>query len=263
MTGTFTNDNLIGGPDNDNISGLEGNDTIVGLDGNDTLSGGAGKDNVNGGGGNDSLIGDIGDDILDGGIGNDVLNGGGGNDSLAGGDGDDTLQAFGPSTLDGAAGNDYLSGSGNSIVEGGTGDDTLKADFGSGNVLRGGAGNDRYWLRDFNQNQQQIQDTGGSDRLDFVDFEGFVNTSPTLSLSLSSGNIGLARQGTSLPIDINKDGIVKAADDVVISDFFGASPAGLPGGTGIFKKTGSSDELIAIVQAVSPFSLESNSLRFV
>ncbi|MEK0196266.1 calcium-binding protein, partial [Microcoleus anatoxicus] len=50
-----------------------------------------------------------------------------------------------------------------------------------------------------------------------------ISTSPTLSLSLSSGNTGLTRQGTSLLIDINKDGIARATDDIVISDFFGAS----------------------------------------
>ncbi|MEZ2239717.1 hypothetical protein [Microcoleus sp.] len=42
---------------------------------------------------------------------------------------------------------------------------------------------------------------------------------------MSSGNIGLTRQGTSLLIDINKDGIARATDDIVISDFFGASPS--------------------------------------
>ncbi|MEG3870833.1 calcium-binding protein, partial [Microcoleus sp. Z1_B5] len=82
---------------------------------------------------------------------------------------------------------------------------------------------DSYQIGQFSQNQLQIQDTGGIDRLDFVDFNGNVSTSPTLSLSLSSGNTGLARQGTSLAIDINKDGVVRATDDIVISDFFGAS----------------------------------------
>lgn len=68
----------------------------------------------------------------------------------------------GPSTLDGGAGNDYLSAGGNSIVEGGAGDDTL-AGFGSDSVLRGGAGSDRYQILSFSQNQLQIQDTGGID----------------------------------------------------------------------------------------------------
>ncbi len=43
----------------------------------------------------------------------------------------------------------------------------------------------------------------------------------------------------------------------------GASPAGLPAGTAIFKKTAGSDELIAIVQSVSFLAIDSTSLRFV
>ena len=43
----------------------------------------------------------------------------------------------------------------------------------------------------------------------------------------------------------------------------GASPAGLPVGNALFKKTTGSDELIAIVQPVSSFGLDSNYLRFV
>lgn len=43
----------------------------------------------------------------------------------------------------------------------------------------------------------------------------------------------------------------------------GASPAGLPVGNALFKKTAGSDELIAIVQPVSGFGLDSSSLRFV
>ena len=44
---------------------------------------------------------------------------------------------------------------------------------------------------------------------------------------------------------------------------FGGSPAGLPVGNAIFKKTAGADELIAIVQAVSTFGPDSTSLRFV
>jgi hypothetical protein len=43
----------------------------------------------------------------------------------------------------------------------------------------------------------------------------------------------------------------------------GDSPAGLPAGTAIFKKTSGAEELIAIVQSVSFLAIDSNSLRFV
>jgi Ca2+-binding RTX toxin-like protein len=45
--------------------------------------------------------------------------------------------------------------------------------------------------------------------------------------------MGLARQGTSLLIDINADGVAKPADDVVVLDFFGASPT--VGGAGLIE----------------------------
>ena len=235
-TGTPGNDSLTGTVGNDNISGLEGNDTIVGLDGNDTLLGGAGNDNLSGGGGNDSLLGGEADNTLDGGIGNDFLDGGFGKSILTGGNGDDTLRNS--LNLDGGAGNDsligsfkslvlggdgndFLRGNGDSTLEGGAGNDTLNAGFGSGNVLRGGTGDDRYLIPP-DATQVKIEDTAGIDRLDFVDFNNNISTSPAL-LALSSGNIGLARQGTNLLIDINKDGIARATDDIVISDFFGAS----------------------------------------
>ncbi|MEG4994949.1 calcium-binding protein, partial [Microcoleus sp. B4-D1] len=171
----------------------------------------------------DTLKGGLGNDSLFGADGNDSLSGSGSNNTLDGGAGDDTLVPGFRDSLFGGDGNDFLFGGGNSTLDGGVGDDTLSAGFGSGNVLRGGAGNDSYLLREFSLNQLQIQDTGGLDRLDFVNFDNQISTSPTLSLSLSSGNTGLARQGTSLLIDINKDGIARPADDVVILDFFGAS----------------------------------------
>ncbi len=43
----------------------------------------------------------------------------------------------------------------------------------------------------------------------------------------------------------------------------GTSPAGLPEGAAIFKKTVAANELIARAQSVSPLSLDGSSLRFV
>jgi len=108
MTGTNTNDILLG---------YATADTIYGLEGDDTLWGNAGNDNLYGGAGNDSLSGDDGDDIIDGSIGNDSLSGGNGNDLLQGGDGSDQLHGDnGNDILDGGVGNDHLWG--------GTGSDT-------------------------------------------------------------------------------------------------------------------------------------------
>jgi len=172
----------------------------------DTLKGGLGNDSLFGADGNDSLIGSGSNNTLNGGAGNDTLVAGvGGNDSLFGGDD-----------------NDYLGSSGsNHTLDGGAGDDTLDAQYANtGNVLRGGTGNDRYYAP--LGKASQIQDTDGTDQL-FVE-KFFQPPGADVSLSLSPGKIGLTRQGTSLLIDVNADGVAKPADDVVVLDFFGASP---------------------------------------
>jgi Ca2+-binding RTX toxin-like protein len=122
ITGTTTNNILVGS---------DGSDLILGLSGVDTLSGG------------------LGDDILDGGTGNDTLNGGDGNDRLIGAAGNDTLDGgIGVDTLDGGVGNDILTGSeGNDVVNGGAGTDTLLASINDGSdVYDGGADLDTYSL---------------------------------------------------------------------------------------------------------------------
>ncbi|MWP70179.1 calcium-binding protein, partial [Gilliamella sp. Lep-s5] len=84
MTGTDSDDIILGS---------KGNDILTGGDGNDTLSGGDGNDILTGGDGNDTLSGGDGNDILTGGKGNDLLSGGAGNDTYLFnlGDGHDTI----------------------------------------------------------------------------------------------------------------------------------------------------------------------------
>ncbi|MEG4917853.1 calcium-binding protein, partial [Microcoleus sp. B7-D4] len=115
---------------------------------------------------------------------------------------DDTLKGgSGNDSLFGADGNDSLTGSGsNNTLDGGAGNDTINTQYGGGgNVLRGGAGNDLYLLSA--SQSSQIQDTDGIDNV----LIGF-STSTSIALSLSPGILGLGRQGTSLVVDINKDG---------------------------------------------------------
>ena len=68
---------------NDTLTGTASDDYLIGLTGNDIL---------NGNGGNDTLIGGYGTDTLNGGIGNDILVGNQGKDSLTGGAGSDTFK---------------------------------------------------------------------------------------------------------------------------------------------------------------------------
>ena len=104
---------------------------------------------VRGGKGDDTLIGSKGSDLLSGGDGDDVLQGNEGRDILLGGNGDDTLHGnAGNDLIFGQNGNDHLySGSGMDRMFGGNGDDTLVSiDADANDVLRGGAGNDSFWV---------------------------------------------------------------------------------------------------------------------
>lgn len=120
MSGSQSNDNLVGTDDNDTIFGYGGNDVINGGEGQDILDGGTGDDSLTGGNGNDTLNGAEGNDSLTGGNGNDILSGGDGTDNLTGGSGNDTLRG-------GTGAND--------ILNGGTGDDIYQFGAGDGNTL--------------------------------------------------------------------------------------------------------------------------------
>lgn len=75
----------------DTITGTGSNETIIGLAGNDTLDGAGGTDDIHGGAGDDTLYGDTGADLLHGGVGDDTLYGEDGLDTLFGGDGADVF----------------------------------------------------------------------------------------------------------------------------------------------------------------------------
>ncbi len=92
LTGSPSNDWIIGFATDDAISGGYGHDMLAGEAGSDQLHGDQGNDQLYGGTGDDSLYGDAGDDSLEGGDGNDLLDGGTGRDRLDGGPGDDLYQ---------------------------------------------------------------------------------------------------------------------------------------------------------------------------
>ncbi|WP_226661415.1 calcium-binding protein [Microbulbifer aggregans] len=111
--------------------------------------------------GDDNLIGYSTDDVLEGNGGADILNANAGNDHLSGGAGDDQLF--------GGAGNDILSGgTGSDILSGGDGDDIYR--FARGD----GLGN--------------LSDSGGMDRVEFVDIE--------------SSEVRVRREGANLVITL-------------------------------------------------------------
>lgn len=147
------------------VHGGDGDDYLEGSNGNDLITGDAGNDNIVGNNGNDTLTGNAGDDnITVGGNGRTLAQGGDGNDALytGGGGGYVYLRATsgwlfqpddGGDTLDGGAGNDYLSDYqwndttrtlGNWLI-GGDGDDSLSSG-GALNTVDGGAGNDWFYI---------------------------------------------------------------------------------------------------------------------
>ncbi|WP_373534377.1 S8 family serine peptidase [Microcoleus sp.] len=230
------NDTLLGAAGDDSLWAYEGDDILNGGDGNDTLDGGDGNDSLFGGAGNDSLFGGEDNDTLDGGDGDDSLNGGLGNDSIVGGAGIDTVSyATLPSPVNinlatGVAiaeGTDTLNGIEVIIgtafadtITGSSSDETLIGNGGP-DILTGGGGNDTFILDPTTSAGSKIQAGTGNDSL--------VLTDVTAALSLSPGTVGVGRSGTSLLVDINKDGKINAADDIEILNFFDSATSSLPG----------------------------------
>lgn len=85
--------------------------------------------------GRDTLLGNNGNNTIYGLNGNDILSGGNGNDRLGGGGGDDILF--------GGRGNDYMHGA--------SGDDNIYGVHGGLDRMRGGAGQDGFYLGKSNQ----------------------------------------------------------------------------------------------------------------
>jgi Ca2+-binding RTX toxin-like protein len=157
LTGTSSDDNLIGGSVNDTIVGGAGQDLLVGLDGNDFIDGGIAPDLMVGGGGNDFyIVDDAGDVVTEAALGGtDTVNadinytlgaevenlllistvaingtGNGANNIITGNGAANLLSGLiGADTLTGAAGNDTLDGgTGADRMLGGVGDDVYIVD---------------------------------------------------------------------------------------------------------------------------------------
>ena len=280
LTGDTGNDSLFGGKDSDAVFGGSGNDllfgnnandTLVGEEGADTLFGGKNNDALFGGSEDDALNGDRGNDYLDGGTGNDVLNGNQGKDTLTGGDGSDTL--FGGKEEDvlfGGTGNDVISGNNaNDTIVGAEGEDTL---FGGkdDDILFGGAGNDIISGDKGNDTLIGIDPTAVNSSIGEVDTlvgsdgsDRFILGDSTKFYYSDSNDtsLGISDYALIVSFEFNEDSIQLqgAASNYRLA----ASPAGLPAGVSIFRKTSGQDELIAIVQGTSSLNFDSRSFIFV
>jgi Ca2+-binding RTX toxin-like protein len=160
---------VTGGDNNVFVAAGQGSDTINLFDsGNDTVYGGGGNDVIHGGHGDSSLVGGDGNDSIYGGSGNDTLDGGAGNDYLiSGAAASEGSPGHGGSHPHVASAGNGVSPTpipvfGHSTLSGGAGNDTLVG--AQGDVLRGGAGNDQFWLRGDGSNANStLQGGGGND----------------------------------------------------------------------------------------------------
>ncbi len=148
--GTAQNDNLVGSSKADFIYGFSGDDTLTGGLGDDILDGGGGADTTSYGERTVAVIAKLAEGIARIGSELDTLIS---IENLVGGRADDELTGnHQANTLNGGSGNDVLDGAG--------GDD----------MLLGGLGNDRYRIHEVVGGNDMIQDSGGLDALDWVDY---------------------------------------------------------------------------------------------
>ena len=194
---------------------------------------------------NDSFFGGDGvvDDAFFGGDGNDVLNGGDGNDVLNGEDGNDSLTgSFGNDILIGGLGDDFLNGTGRF-------DSASPVSLGMGeiDILVGGTGTDTFTLWDGSGRtgisiSYDDADSTTAGLNDYALIADFNSSKDVIQLTSGVGSTILAPVKYSL----------------------GASPSGLPTGTGIFVDNPGTDqnELIAILYDVSPDSLSLSDSYF-
>lgn len=209
---------------------------IEGTSASDYLLGSATDSYLFGKDGNDSLFGGDGSDFLFGQNGNDGLFGQNGNDFLSGGDGSDHLLGYsGNDTLIGGAGDDLINGAGFAYD-----DFTGPQSFGDGeiDVLNGGTGKDTFQL------------WGGSGRSGVsVYYDSSATRDYALITDFNSNEDSIALTRTA-------NGIGN------VSYSLGASPSSVPSGTGIYMDKGGTNELIAVLQNVSPSSLSLDGSYF-
>ena len=209
---------------------------IEGTSASDYLVGGTTDDYLFGKDGDDSLFGGDGSDRLYGGNGNDGLFGQNGNDFLSGGDGNDRLVGYtGNDTLTGGSGDDLINGAGFAFS-----DFTGPQSFGDGetDILTGGTGKDTFQLWGGSSRSGVNVYYDSSDTSDYALITDFNSNEDSISLTRTASGIGN------------------------VSYSLGATPSGVPSGTGLYIDKGGTSELIAVLQDVSPSALSLDGSYF-
>ncbi|MEW6491948.1 MAG: calcium-binding protein [Cyanobacteriota bacterium] len=179
---------------------------------------------------NDSFAGTDGADRFDGGQGDDALNGYAGDDTLLGGSGNDSLEGlFGNDSLNGGDGDDIFKGTSLTSFLGDP------PGIGEIDTLLGGTGNDKFILGQlFNPYREyEVAIAYYDDR--------------------NAGTVGTSDYALIVDFNSSED-IIELAGTA--ADYnLGSSPSGLPAGTAIFYNGNDGNDLIAILQGVSPDSV--------
>ena len=205
-------------------------DILLGTAEVDTLYGYADSDRLEGGDNNDSLFGGDGNDNLYGQYGNDTIYGENGNDNLYGYRGNDTLI--------GGLGNDLIVGAGLQYTS-----TTGPQSFGEGEIdtLTGGQGKDTFQLWGGGGRTGIRVHYNSKSAEDYALITDFNPSEDVIELTKNAGYGQLSAVKYSL----------------------GASPAGLPSGTGIYVENSTgTKEVIAVLQNVSPNSLSLDGSYF-
>jgi RTX calcium-binding nonapeptide repeat (4 copies) len=169
----------------------------------------------------DILQGTNGNDTLQGNDGNDIIFSNDGDDLVSGGDGTDLLFNLGDAQE--AA---YLAVGGSDTLTGGKGGDAygISLENSGGSVIKDESANDGDFVLIFAENIDfDAINSIGDTSLEALEFFSDPKTWKDGAIELSDpekGIVGLEKSGTSLIIDISRDGVADASDDLTITNYF-------------------------------------------
>ncbi len=155
---------------------------------------------------------------------------------MSGGNGSDFLYGYtGNDTLAGGSGDDFINGAGYAYD-----DFSGSQSFGDGeiDVLTGGAGKDTFQLWGGSGRSGVSVYYDASNGSDYALITDFNLNEDSINLTTTADGIGSVRYS------------------------LGATPSGVPSGTGIYIDKGGTSELIAVLQNVSPSSLSLDGKYF-